>query len=266
MNAIAALTRASWQTTTSYRFRLMMSIGALAFTVVPLYFVSGAVQPVMADAIRDQGGEAFGFLLVGLATFSLVSNAVNSLPGSLSGGIRTGTLEAMMSTPAPLVHLLTGMSAFGFLWTSVRVVILVLAGWVLGADIVWTGLLPGVAVVGLIVLAHLPFGLMAGAMILVFRTAAPLPKIVLGVSSLLGGVYYPTDVVPSWLQLISNVLPLTYGLRALRALVLEGEGLFAVLGDVAVLAAMTALLLTAGLVIFTAALDYARRRGTLAQY
>lgn len=73
-------------------------------------------------------------------------------------------------------------------------------------------------------------------------------------------------MIPSWLELISRFVPLTYGLRALRQLVLEGAGLGAVAVDVGILAGMTALLLAASAVIFVAALDFARRRGTLAQY
>lgn len=266
MSAILALTRASWQTNASYRFRLAMSFGGLVFTVVPLYFVAGAVQPVMADSIRGQGDEAFAFLLVGIATFTLVGHAVSNLPNRLQSGIRTGTLEALLSTPTRLPVLLAGLVSFDFLWNLVRAGILVLAGWTLGVEIAWSGVPPGLLVVALIVLSHLPFGLVAAAMILVFRTAEPLPKGVLAVSSLLGGVYYPPEVVPSWLELVSHGLPLTYGLRALRQLVLEGSGMAAVAGDLSILLALTALLLAIGTVIFLAALDFARRRGTLAQY
>jgi ABC-type polysaccharide/polyol phosphate export permease len=61
-------------------------------------------------------------------------------------------------------------------------------------------------------------------------------------------------------------MPLTYGLRALRGLLLEGASPAAVAGDVAVLAAFAAALLAAGALVFAAALRYARGAGTLAQY
>ena len=38
----------------------------------------------------------------------------------------------------------------------------------------------------------------------------------LAASTLLGGVYYPTTVIPSWLASASEFVPLGYGLRALR--------------------------------------------------
>ena len=56
------------------------------------------------------------------------------------------------------------------------------------------------------------------------RIPAPLPGGVLAASSFLGGVYHPTHVIPSFgLQLVSRMLPLSYGLRALRQAVLLGR-------------------------------------------
>ena len=54
MSRIAAVSLANWIMFASYRLQLVMSIGALIVTVVPLYFVAGALQPVMGPAIRDR--------------------------------------------------------------------------------------------------------------------------------------------------------------------------------------------------------------------
>ena len=88
----------------------------------------------------------------------------------------------------------------------------------------------------------------------------------LTVSGLLGGVYYPTHVIPSWLQSVSEVVPLTYGLRALRAVVLEGGPVGASASDLAILAGFALLLLASSLYVFTLAVRHAKASGTLAQY
>jgi ABC-2 type transport system permease protein len=85
-------------------------------------------------------------------------------------------------------------------------------------------------------------------------------------STLLGGVYYPAKVVPAWLQHISGFIPLTYGLRALRKVMLEGASLRTVGGDVAMLLLMTVVLLFVGLWVFKSAMSYARRIGSLGYY
>jgi ABC-type multidrug transport system permease subunit len=86
------------------------------------------------------------------------------------------------------------------------------------------------------------------------------------VSILLGGVYYPTHVIPVWLQRASLLLPLTYGLRALRQTALLGASWSSVATDMIVLAAYSAVLLTIGGLTLALALRSARRTGSLGQY
>jgi ABC-2 type transport system permease protein len=266
MTRIAALARASWITFASYRFELLMSVAALLVTVVPLYFVAGALQPVMAHAIQQEAPTAFGFILVGMATLALMSTAVTALPQQIAQGIGTGTLEALLATPTSLPALLLGMVAFNVEWAAIRTAIFVAAGWVLGAHLVLGGLALAAGILVLLVAVHLAIGLCAAALVVAFRTAGAIPKGVLFASGLLGGVYYPTHVIPSWLQAASALLPLTYGLRALRRVLLQGAGLTAVATDVAILAGFGVVFAIVGGAALRTALRYARSHGTLAQY
>ncbi|HEV2131434.1 MAG TPA: ABC transporter permease [Longimicrobiaceae bacterium] len=266
MREALALVRASWLSAVSYRLSMAFSLAGLVAIVVPVYFVARALQPLLAEAIATEGGQYFAFVLIGMITLNYLADAVHALPGAIRSGVNTGTLEALLSTPARLPSLLGGMTAYDFIWTSIRSVVFLLAGWVLGAQYAWDSVLGAVGILFLIVLSYLPFGLLTAAMVLAFRTSGPLPRLVLLLSGLLGGVYYPTTVIPSWLQYVSDAIPLTYGLRALRQVFLEGIPLAAVATDVAILAAFTAVLLAVGVWAFSAALRYARRTGTLAQY
>lgn len=266
MGEALALVRMSWLSAISYRLSMVISLGGLLASVVPLYFVANAIQPVIEDAIRTQGGEYFTFLLVGIVTFSFLSTAVGALPGAIGSGIRSGTLEAMFATPARIHSLVVGFMGYGFVWTAVRGAILLLAGLVFGAQYAVGSLLPAILILFLIILAYVPIGLFAAAMILVFRTTGPLPQAVLVLSSLLGGVYYPTHVIPSWLEHLSAVVPLTYGLRPLRQTLLEGMPLQAVMMDLAILCGFVAVLLSLGWLAFARALRYSRKVGTLSQY
>src|SRR5690606_15686578 len=118
----------------------------------------------------------------------------------------------------------------------------------------------------LLVLAHFPIGIIAASMILIFRTAGPFVAGVMAASSLLGGVYYSTSVIPDVVQPLAAFVPLTYGLRAFRRTLLSGEPLSVVAGDVTVLAGFTIVLLVVSLLLFGWSLRYAQRAGSLAQY
>lgn len=60
---------------------------------------------------------------------------------------------------------------------------------------------------------------------------------------LLSGVWFSLEGAPSWLQGAAKVLPLTQMLDAARAVMLDGAGILQVLPQLALLAAMTVLLL-----------------------
>jgi ABC-2 type transport system permease protein len=123
-----------------------------------------------------------------------------------------------------------------------------------------------VPIVALVILSHLPIGIITAAMVLAFRTRGPLPQLVLIASTFLGGVYYPTTVIPGWIKSVSEFLPLTYGLAALRAVLLEGRSISTEWRDVTILLVFTVVTLVLSGVAFRAALRYARRVGNLAQY
>jgi ABC-2 type transport system permease protein len=244
----------------------MMSLGGLIVTILPMYFVAGALQPVLAERISTEGGNYFGFLVVGVLAFSFLSTAVNAVSGAIASGISTGTLEAMLSTRARLRALIAGLVGYAFTWTAVRGALTIVMAVLLGVRL--SAAHSGIAllILALIVMAYFGIGLMAAAMVLAFRTTGPLPQVVLLLSGLLGGVYYPTSVIPSWIQSLSSVVPLTYGLRALRRVWLDGLALREVIPDVVTLAGMAIALLALGVAVFAIGMRYARRAGTLAQY
>lgn len=266
LREVMALVRAGWLTALSYRVGMLFSLFALIVTVIPVYFVANALQPVMAKSIASETHQYFGFLLLGTIIIPFLNAAMGAVPGAIGSGIATGTLEALLATPARLSAILAGLSGYTFLWTMLKAVLLLLAGWTLGAHVAWSNALTALLILVLIVLAYLPVGIVSAAAVLAFRTAGPLAQGVLIGSVLLGGVYYPTQVIPAWLRSFSAIIPLTYGLRALRRTLLENASLASVTSDLGILVLFIVVLSAISLGALSAALRYARRNGTLAQY
>ena len=266
MRASWAMIRASWLTAATYKVSLVISVAGLLFAVVPLYFVANALQPMMANAIRTEGHQYFGFVLVGTVVFSFITIAVRGLPGAIGSGIGNGSLESILGTPAGTPAVLVGLTGYSFLWATARAMLTVAFGALLGASVAWQRVPSAVLILGLIVASYIPIGLIGAAMMLRFRTVGPLLEGVIIASSLLGGVYYPTHVIPSWIEGVSAFVPLTYGLRALRRVLLDGASLTTVGSDVLTLTACAVALFAVGVWVFAAALRHARRTGTLSYY
>jgi len=250
----------------SYRLNMAFSLAALTVSFVPIYFVSQALQPVVADSIRTEGGDYFAFLLLGLFVMALVGVALGTFPGRLSSTIANGTLEAVLATPTPMSQFILGQIGYEMLWSAFRAGLTIIAGLALGMHIVWSGTPLALVAVLLIIACYLALGVVAAAAVLVFRTSGPFIPAVMTGTALLGGVYYSTSVIPSWIQSVSAVVPLTYGLRAVRRLLLDGAALDAVSSDLTVLGVFALALSLLAAATFTYAMRYAKRAGTLSHY
>ncbi|MEX0626624.1 MAG: ABC transporter permease, partial [Chloroflexota bacterium] len=80
---------------------------------------------------------------------------------------------------------------------------------------------------------------------------------------LISGVYYSVDVLPGWMQFLSNFSPATYVLDATRAGLIDGVGVADLLGDVWPLVLMGIVFIPLGLWAFGRAERYAKRTGKL---
>jgi ABC-2 type transport system permease protein len=268
MSARAAfeLTRASWRTAKSYRLSFVLSFVSLVVTIIPVYFVANALQPFMATVIAEEGREYFGFVLLGSVMLAMIAPALTSFAGSVSGGLSSGFFEALLATPTTLPALFIGQTGYAFIWALARAILLLAAGLLLGVDLQWARLPEGLLVFGLIVAGYAGIGLLAAAFVVSFRTNATIPQAALVLSTVLGGVYFPTAVLPKAVAPLAEWLPLTPGLRALRQTLLLGYPLSAVAIDLVRLVALSASCLLIGVLALRWSFGYARRAGSLSQY
>lgn len=266
MRSVAALIRAAWLTAVSYRLATLLSFAAVLASIVPIYFIAGAVQGLAAESIRPEGGDYFGFIVFGLASVYVVSAAVSAVPGALAGSIGNGTFEALLVTRSSWPAILLGLAGYPATQAALRAAVLLVSASLLGVEF-RVAMAPAVlGIVALTAAAYGGIGLVAGALVLVFRTAGPLVPAVIGLSGLLGGAYYATSVVPGWLQSITHLIPLSYALRSSRMLLMGGASPSDVTADVRTLGLFAAALLALGCGSFLLALARARRSGTLSQY
>lgn len=263
---VFALIGAQWRTFASYRVGALLSMLSMALTVVPLWFVSGALQPVVENSIRNEGGKYFAFVVTGVALTFVMTTALTSVSDAVSSGIRTGVLEALFCTPATLPSLLIGLGGFDLLWSLLRVVLLCGVLLATGTSFVWAVTPWALAAIVLTILSYGALGLCMTAMILTVRTSGPFQTAVVTASTLLGGVYYSTTVIPAPFERLADLIPLAWSLRLLRMALLEGAGASVLLSQLLPLLALTSVLLVIGSAAIIAALRHSRRTGSLAQY
>ena len=108
-------------------------------------------------------------------------------------------------------------------------------------------------------------GLLGASIILFSRnpwaTLDPFTWFVSLAASLFAGVYFPPELLPSWLQLLSEALPQTHALRIARRCLLLRTPLTQQLADLAKLLALTLLYIFTSLIATKHAVRYVEKRG-----
>jgi ABC-2 type transport system permease protein len=266
MRSALALIRANFLTAASYRVAWIMSIAGLAFQIVPTYYISKVLDPVLGASIKGEGSDYFGFLVMGTVAYLLLSAAVDSLPRALERGINTGTLELIFSTPSSVPSLLIGLTGYELLWATARCFVVIGAAAVFGFHAHWMRFGEAAVILAMIVATYFGAGMVAGAIMIAYRRTGQLQTLVIVGSAMVGGLLYPTKLIPSWAARFTDFIPMTYGIRAVRRVTIDDWPLRAVLADVGTLGLFCLAFLAVGSLAMTHALRRARAEGTLSQY
>ncbi|HEX4252311.1 MAG TPA: ABC transporter permease, partial [Pseudonocardia sp.] len=191
-----------------------------------------------------------GLLLLGIFPFTLMF-LVTSV--AMLRERTSGTLERLLTTPMSKIDLLLGYGvAFAVAATAQALVTSAVAYLVLG---LYT---PGAAaVVVLVAIASAVLGMALGLLSSAFATSEFqavqfMPAVVMP-QVLLGGLFVPREQMATWLEKVSDALPLTYVLEALKEVSETGLLTAKLVGNSAVVVA-------AALVALTLAASTLRRR------
>lgn len=159
---------------------------------------------------------------------------------------QSGTLERLLALPLGKADLVGGYAlAFGLLAAVQAVIASTFAIYVLGLDVAGKAwLLIVVAVVDCLLGTALGLFLSAFAAT-EFQAVQFLPAFVLP-QFLLCGLLVPREQLPDALNLVSDVLPLSYAVDAMRSISVDPNGTGDVVQDIAVVLAFVVVLIAAG--------------------
>jgi ABC-2 type transport system permease protein len=230
-----------------------------------------AVLWLPAQLLRDsrlfaeQGG-FLAFAVVGTSIMGFFMASYGGFAGAIRNEQAMGTLEAVLMTPATLTSVVLGSNSWNMLSAMVDALLMLGVGALLFGLEFHGSLAAALLIVVLTNLSFAAFGILSAAFTIVFKRGDPFRVVVGGASFLLGGVVYPIEILPGWIQGLSQLLPVTHGVRALREILLQGQPLATLSTEVAILCAFAAVGLPLSVTCFGMAVRRAKRDGTLLQY
>ncbi|HYJ70583.1 MAG TPA: ABC transporter permease [Nocardioidaceae bacterium] len=209
--------------------------------VVPVVLMAIVYYMYEDDALAF---DRIGLIMLGVFPF-IIMFLVTSI--AMLRERTTGTLERLFTTPVRRIDLLFGYGiAFGLAATAQAAIASIVAYWILGLDTLGSSALVILIAVGNAVLG-VGLGLLCSAFARTEFQAVQFMPLVVAPQILLSGLFVPRDEMAGWLNSISDVLPLTYGVDGLLQVGAHSEPTATMWRDLLILfgAVVAALLLAA---------------------
>jgi len=213
------------------------------------------------------------FALVGVATANYLWMCTSRISHSMQHEVSEGTLEPIFSSLIDMKSYIIGQSIRGFIVSGY----FMLGVLIIGVSVLKVPLILNLETVAsftfillMMIVSYAGIGIMAAGIILVYKKGDPLTFLLASLTEFLGGVLFPLKYLESYpvLNILAWAMPYTYALDAARRVLLTGANLTspAVVFDLTVLTAYTAIFIPIGMRVFRWGCDRIRYEGTVATY
>jgi len=251
----------------SYKFAFMMQFVRMFLSLIVFFFVSKMIGDFGANHLKPYGGNYFAFVLIGIAFFGYLQISMRGLSNVIRQGQTQGTLEALLVTQTSIPNIVVASLIYPYIKASFNVIIyLFLGGLIFGVKMGNANILSAIIILLLSITSFCGLGILSASFIMVFKQGDPIGWVIGTGSSLLGGLYYPISILPSWVKKISYLFPVTYSLEGLRLALLKGQPLNQLTFVIFMLTAFSIVLLPVSLIVFNYAVKRAKIDGSLNHY
>ncbi len=230
-----------------------------------VYSVAGALSISLIGAASGDD-RLLLMLIIGAVFWNYLSVVFSWIAETIAVERWEGTLEYTMMAPVrrwtQLLGSCTYAMGYGLVHTAAILIVLMLFFPQLDAGSM--NLVTAVVFVALGSFSFVGIGMMAAILPLLYvERGAQMTFVIQSCLLLVSGVYYPVEILPGWMQVLSHLSPATYVLDGVRAGLLDGTPVTALVGDILPLLVMGAVLIPAGVWAFGRAERYAKRTGKL---
>ena len=257
----AAVVQKDFLTAVRYRNGMFLTAFAPAMQLLLSFYLAHAVGPLY----RPEGFSYFSFLLIGTGLFMFLHSCMHGFLNVIQESQQAGTLEVLMTSSTSPVTLLclAALSAIGTALLQFAVYISV--GLLLLPFQLHIASSATVAVLLLSVSISIACGILAAGLQLSIQKGSVVLWLFGTTAWVFAGTLFPVGSLPEPLRIVSQWMPLTHSLTAMR-LAIFGSPRPAFMREFEVLLTFAIVLLPASITFFSWTLRRARQLGTLSFY
>jgi ABC-2 type transport system permease protein len=259
---LQAILRRDLLTAIRHRSGFAMTLLGVFMELAAFYFLSRAIGP----GFHPGGVEYFPFLLVGTGVYTFFVMSAQGFLRSVQEAQQTGTMEVLMTTSTEPAELVVLSSISAFAGNLIGLGAYLLAGVVVFRAAIHANVLSCLVVLILSIATAMAMGIAVAAMQITLQKGSAVLWLLSSGFWFLSGAMFPSESLPRPLELVAQLVPLTYAIEGMRMAFLQGRSVVAMAPTLATLAAFGVVLLPLALGGLSLSLRRARRSGTLSFY
>jgi ABC-2 type transport system permease protein len=242
-------------------------IDVIRWPLFPLvFFVMMRLTYTVSGQETVAGMDPSAFLMVGMFGFITWSGTIWSSGYAIEYERGEGTAAALFLSPASRVAVIAGYGLGGFVWMAPSFVTMAILGFATGARFNIADPLAAIAAILAMLIGSLASGFALAGLFILSRRANLLANFLQRPGELLAGALFPRDLLPGPLYALSNCLPVSHALDALRASLLSAATLRDTLPAIGLTLAVSAVYALVGALSLRKVEHAAKRSGDLDLY
>lgn len=252
---------------TSYRLSFFLNILSI-FLAVYIFFIFSKLFEGTNTYLEEYGNNYFFFLIIGISLSDLVLRVSSVVNTEVRNYQLTGMFEEIINLKSSTLELLSYSFIYPILYSCFRLFIFLfcsVAFFELSLNFENLGLI--FITLALVLISCLGIAFISGAYAIAFKKGNPLSAVNQMSVMILGGVFFPTEILPSWLSTISEIIPITHALEIIRYLLMSDTSFNDAVGNnLIILLMLSSLLLFLGIFACNKAIKIGKKNGTLTLY
>jgi ABC-2 type transport system permease protein len=183
------------------------------------------VVTVLAEGVQTLNLKYIDFLVPGIVAMMIMSNNLNGVSGQIASWRERGILRRMQSTPLHASSFIAAqITARLILNASQATIVLLVANLIFHTQVRGSWLLLLLFVI-LGTLTFMSIGFIVASLAKTPESAGPIAGIISFPMLFLGGLFFPINNMPQWVQTIIKLFPIAHLSTAMRQVMNVGEGL-----------------------------------------
>jgi ABC-2 type transport system permease protein len=224
----------------------------------------------IAEGVEATGGQLdverqTTILLIGGVIWAYLGIIFEFLTETVAWERWEGTIEYTFMAPLSRPMYLLGTGVFAVIYGIVRAMLLFgVVALFFDLEMPEANFVSALVLLGIASISFTGIGMMTAVLPLISpEKGAQLGFVAQGMLLVVSGVYYPTSVLPEWMQWVSVISPATYALDGIRDAILAGDGVTQMGDEVWPLLVIGAVAVPLGLLIFRLGERHAKQHGKL---